>query len=381
MQTLQVDPRQVERPLPRAMVSRSRAAVAGAVAALLALAAGELTAAVLGSDVSLVTAVGASFIDRFAASLKDVAVALFGTNDKLALVVGIVVVSVVVGGALGVLSRRWLPAAPLGIAAAGVAGAWALATNPQGTTGSALASGGVAIAAGVGAFAMLWTAALGARAQAEPTDPPNTSTDLPRSNRRRFVLAAGGLVVVSGASVLLARRVRSADSVDRARRQTVLPRPGRSTRIPPGADVAAAGVTPFVTPNRDFYRIDTALITPQVDARNWSLSIVGLVDRPFELSYDELLRMDSVETPVTLQCVSNEVGGDLIGNAIWQGVPLVALLDRAGVRVEASQVVGRSVDGFTAGFPLADARDGRTALVAFAMNGEPLPAAHGYPAR
>jgi hypothetical protein len=136
-----------------------------------------------------------------------------------------------------------------------------------------------------------------------------------------------------------------------------------------------------VTSNGDFYRIDTALVTPQVDAGGWRLGLSGLVDRPFDLTYDELLRMDSVETPVTISCVSNEVGGDLVGNAVWQGVPLAALLDRAGVSPDAEQVVGRSVDGFTAGFPLADALDGRTALVAYAMNGEPLPAAHGYPAR
>jgi DMSO/TMAO reductase YedYZ molybdopterin-dependent catalytic subunit len=160
----------------------------------------------------------------------------------------------------------------------------------------------------------------------------------------------------------------------------VLPRPVPSTPLP--ADVTTVrGLSPYVTSNLDFYRIDTAIITPQVDAAGWRLSVVGLVDHPFELTYDELLKLDSIETPVTIQCVSNEVGGDLIGNAVWHGVPLATLLDRAAVRDEASQLVGRSVDGFTAGFPLENAFAGRTALVAYAMNGEPLPAAHGYPAR
>jgi hypothetical protein len=136
-----------------------------------------------------------------------------------------------------------------------------------------------------------------------------------------------------------------------------------------------------VTPNRDFYRIDTALITPRVSAADWTLKVFGLVDDEAVFTLDDLLALDSVKAPVTLQCVSNEVGGGLIGNAVWQGVPLVDLLDRVGIQAGAEQVVGRSVDGFTAGFPLDNALDGRTAIVAYAMNGEPLPVEHGFPAR
>ncbi|MFP5488309.1 MAG: molybdopterin-dependent oxidoreductase, partial [Acidimicrobiia bacterium] len=128
-------------------------------------------------------------------------------------------------------------------------------------------------------------------------------------------------------------------------------------------------------------RIDTALATPQVASESWRLRVTGLVERPIEVDYDELLSLESVEVPVTIACVSNEVGGRLVGNAVWQGVPLATLLERAGVREEATQIVGRSVDGFTAGFPTELALDGRTALVAYAMNGEPLPADHGFPAR
>jgi hypothetical protein len=106
-----------------------------------------------------------------------------------------------------------------------------------------------------------------------------------------------------------------------------------------------------------------------------------MVDRPYTLTYDELLALESVEDIVTLQCVSNEVGGNLVGNAAWQGVPLAAVLERAGVQAGATQIVGRSVDGFTAGFPTEVGLDGRTALVVYAMNGEPLPARNGFPAR
>ena len=136
-----------------------------------------------------------------------------------------------------------------------------------------------------------------------------------------------------------------------------------------------------MVPNDDFYRIDTALVVPQVDAESWTLSLTGMVDHPFTMSFDELLAEATTEDLVTLSCVSNEVGGSLVGNARWQGVPLTTLLDRAGVQGGATQIVGKSVDGFTAGFPTEAAYDGRVALVAVGMNGEPLPVRHGFPAR
>jgi DMSO/TMAO reductase YedYZ molybdopterin-dependent catalytic subunit len=163
--------------------------------------------------------------------------------------------------------------------------------------------------------------------------------------------------------------------------------------VPPAADVVAPlgpaqdlapsvpGLTPIIVPNDSFYRIDTALLLPQADISDWRLEIRGDVERPLSLSYDDLLAMPQVAAPVTIACVSNEVGGDLIGTAVWQGVPLDALLEQAGVRPGGEQIVGRSLDDFTVGFPTEVARDGRTALVALGMNGEPLPIIHGFPAR
>ena len=142
-----------------------------------------------------------------------------------------------------------------------------------------------------------------------------------------------------------------------------------------------AGVTTYITPNDRFYRIDTALAVPQVDPAGWSLRITGLVDDPYELTFDEILAMDLSDYVITLSCVSNQVGGSLVGNAVWTGVPLAVLLQRAGVQRGAQQIVGRSVDDFTAGFPTTAAYDGRNAILAVGMNDDVLPTRHGFPAR
>ena len=147
------------------------------------------------------------------------------------------------------------------------------------------------------------------------------------------------------------------------------------------ADATLSPVTPYLTPNDDFYLIDTALSVPRIDLSSWSMEIGGMVDRPLTLTYDDLLARPQVERIVTIACVSNEVGGDLIGNAVWQGVLLRDLLDEAGVQPGAEQVFGTSVDGWTCGFPVEVALDGRDAMIAIGMNGEPLPLQHGFPAR
>jgi DMSO/TMAO reductase YedYZ molybdopterin-dependent catalytic subunit len=183
---------------------------------------------------------------------------------------------------------------------------------------------------------------------------------------------------------MFGRALRNARGVEGLRSDVVLPtaKPSDATVVAPEVlDTTVPGLSPYIVPNAEFYRIDTALLVPQVNPANWSLRIGGLVDNPFELTYDEILAMDLVESNVTLSCVSNEVGGDLVGNATWLGVPLTTLLDRAGVKPEGTQIVGVSVDDFDAGFPTALAYDGRTALLAVGMNGEPLPIRHGFPAR
>ena len=354
--------------------TRAQGALAGVVAAGVALGVGELVCGLAGPGPSLVTAVGTQFIDRFAASLKDLAIALFGTNDKAALIVGIVVVSLALGALLGAASvrRPWVGVA--GFAAFGLVGLLSYLDDPHGEASTGVVAALLAVAAGIATlFVLLRLARVDA--------PTPTAGAEATSTRRTFLVTAGAIAAMAAAAAVLGRRARTTDVVDTARAETVLPRPATSTPLPASTVPAIPGLTPYVTPNADFYRIDTALTVPQVDVASWSLSIKGMVDRPFSITYDELVAMAETEDIVTLQCVSNEVGGYLVGNAVWQGVPLATLLERAGVQAGATQIVGRSVDGFTAGFPTEVGLDGRTALVAVGMNGEPLPATHGFPAR
>jgi sulfite oxidase len=153
------------------------------------------------------------------------------------------------------------------------------------------------------------------------------------------------------------------------------------TPVPAGSQVALAGMPAFVTPNAEFYRVDTNLAVPRVDAATWTLRLHGMVESDLRLDYDELLRSGLVERWVTLTCVSNEVGGRLAGNARWLGLPLTRLLERAGLRPGADMLLSTSVDGYTCSTPLSALTDGRDALLAVGMNGRPLPAEHGFPAR
>jgi DMSO/TMAO reductase YedYZ molybdopterin-dependent catalytic subunit len=199
--------------------------------------------------------------------------------------------------------------------------------------------------------------------------------------RRRLIFGLGASFVAAGLAAGGGRLLTSPATASTAGART-LPRVGRP--LPPiqaGADFGVPGLSPFITPNEEFYRIDTALSVPRVSAGDFSLRIFGMVDRELTLSYDDLLAMTQFESDITLTCVSNEVGGQLVGNARWQGIRLDDLLREAGIQPGADQVVGRSVDNYTCGFPVAAAMDGRDAMVALGMNGEPLPLVHGFPAR
>lgn len=358
-----------------------RGSVAGAVAAAVALGVGELVAAFGTSFPSLVVGVGGWTIDRAPGWVARAAIEMVGTNNKPLLVVGIVVVTIALGAWFGRRSRRHHVVGVGAFVVFGLLGTFASAGEPGATFLSALTVGILATSVGIGTLLLLLVVGDGRV--------PVTTTQLesptdPHASRRSFLAFAGAAGAFGALTAAGGRRLAGQSAVEVARQEIELPPP--ATTVPatsraPQAFADVADLSPLHTPNDDFYRIDTALAVPQVDPAGWTLTLDGLVDAPLTLTFEELSAMPLVESDVTLSCVSNMVGGHLVGTARWLGVPLAHLLEEAGVQPDAEQVVGRSVDGFTAGFPLAVLDDDRPALVAIGMNGEPLPLRHGFPAR
>lgn len=357
--------------------STSRDAVSGAAAAALALGVSELAAGLLGLP-SLIEGMGNWVIDVVPTSVKEWAIATFGTNDKLVLLIGIVVVTILLGALVGILARDRFGIAVAVFIGFGAIAALAATHDPDVSLGVAVIPAGLSAITGVAALNWLYARS------SDPATPVSEESGPADGSRRRLVVGLGavlGFAALSGGigRALVDRSTRSASG----RADVVLP--AAADVLPPLPDAAELGVeglSSVITPNEIFYRIDTAFLSvPRVDIQDWALTIEGRVDRPYSMSYFDLLDMPMVERDVTLSCVSNEVGGGLVGNARWLGVPLLEVLDRAGVRADAEQVVGRSVDRFTVGFPVEAVYDGREALVAVGMNGEPLPLEHGFPAR
>lgn len=369
--------------------SGRRAALAGLLAVATGLGVSELAAALLPGGGSLIIAVGDLIIDVVPGWLERAVISAFGTADKPVLIVSIVLVSALLGVGLGLLAARRFIFGALVLSALATVGVVAAAADPRTAVAAALVIG---VAYALAGIAALWVLLRAATPRAVPTPEPGSAGPAPIAierpgdgrvvDRRRFLRLAGITAVVAGAAATGSRLITSSERVDRIRQAIRIPRPVRQAPPPPpGADLEIPGLAPLYVPNDEFFRIDTALRVPQIVPADWSLEVTGRVDRPFSLSYADLMAMPQIEADITLACVSNEVGGDLVGNARWQGVPLHLLLDRAGLQAGATQLVGRSVDGFTAGFPTLTALDVRESMVAVAMNGEPLPAIHGFPAR
>lgn len=375
------------------------AAVAGALAVGLALATGEVVAALAGV-VAPVTAVSQQVVPLAPAGLTAWAIETLGQANTVVLEVGTAVLAIAIGAGTGVLARRTFRAAVVVFVTFGVVGLAAALAQPEAGWTAALVIA-VVVASGLVTLRLLLSALPPASSAPRPPSDgdaptPTVARDAPtptavqdaptptvaRVGRRSFLATAAGVgalavVGAAGGRLFLSRYAGGTDPTTIA-----LPPPARALgQVPPGASLDVPGITPILTPTERFFRIDTALAVPRVDLDTWSLTIRGLVDRELELSYDDLLDAPLVEVDSTLACVSNEVGGSLIGTARWLGVRLDELLEHVGVDARAGQVVGRSVDGFTAGFPLEAALDGRDALVAVGMNGEALPARHGFPAR
>lgn len=344
-----------------------RAAIGGILAALAGLAAGSVAAALLGTQQTPVVAIGSAFIDRVPPWLKDLAISLFGTHDKTALKTGILIVLLALAAVGGILAvRRYWAGAIIVIILSGVA-VVAAATRPDaGQTGFV-----PSFVAGIVALLVL---KLFSNRLADLGGPEEDGV-----SRRGFLQLTAGVALGTVAVGALGRLVGGRrTAVTDARSALSLPKP---PSLAPPAGVQAAGATPWATPNDEFYRIDTALSVPLIQPKDWKLRIHGMVEREIELNFDDLLKRQVIHKWVTLACVSNEVGGDLIGNALWSGVLLKDLLTEAGPSKDADAIKSTSKDGFTAGTPLSTLLDNRESMLAFAMNGQPLPLEHGFPVR
>jgi DMSO/TMAO reductase YedYZ molybdopterin-dependent catalytic subunit len=350
-------------------------AVIGVLCAGLAVGVGEAITVFVRPAASPIIVVGNRIILLTPETIRRWAIRQFGTDDKPALLTGIYIGIVVFAVVVGVLAlyRLWLGLT--GIAVFGAVGVYcALTTHASQVSDIVPTLFGTA----AGLFAMICLV----RSVLDEGDAPSRGSNRLIANRRQFLQVAttvgvGAAVTGLGGSVTVNERY----SVTKARAAVALPAPASPAPVlVNGTDLGKSPV-PFITPSANFYRIDTALTLPQIDPKNWTLNIHGMVDRPVRLTYQDVLARPLIERWITLACVSNYVGGNLISNTRFLGAPLADILRDAGVHKGADQLVSRSSDGMTIGTPTAVVMDGRDAMLAVGMNGQPLPVAHGFPVR
>jgi DMSO/TMAO reductase YedYZ molybdopterin-dependent catalytic subunit len=383
-------------------------AVAGVLTAAVAMGVGQLVAGLTVAQSSPVLAVGQAAIDLTPLPVKDFAISAFGANDKNALLAGILVILAACAAVIGILAVRRLALGLAGLAVFACVGLAAALTRPTATVAYVIPT---LVGAAAGAFALtrLVRAAhgldsrpsrsAGASTPASELKPPDLPEAAPASSftflpnpddhgasrgpaRRRFLTTSGVAVVTAAAGALVGRELITRHNVSAARAALRFPKPAvAAPPLPPGANLNIPGLSSFITPNGSFYRVDTALLLPQVDPTTWQLRIHGMVQREVTLTFDQLLRRPLIENYITLTCVSDPVGGPYVGNARWLGASLADLIRQARPLAGADQLLCTSVDGFTSGTPLQVVLDGRDALLTVAMNGQALPVEHGFPAR
>lgn len=366
------------------------AALAGVLAAGLGLGVAELVSGLLNRGITPVLAVGEVVIELSPTWLTEWAIATFGTADKAVLIGGVVVVLTLLAAVIGVLAERHRGAGMLAAAALGVLAALAVRSRPDAVTYDLLP-----VVAGAGAAVLALPVLVNRAVEAEAAEAGAAETGAVeatgtepvaggRADRRTFLRAAGftaAAAVLAGAAGGALGGRRRAVEASRTDVDIALPRPLPSARPAPGADLGIDGSEPWLTPNDEFYRIDTALSVPLIQPDDWRLRVHGMVDQEVVLGFDELVELELVDRWVTLCCVSNSVGGSLIGNALWTGVRVSDVLAMAGMHPDADAVLSTSQDGWTCGTPLEVLTDERDSLFAVAMNGEPLPVEHGFPVR
>ncbi|UGQ09607.1 molybdopterin-dependent oxidoreductase [Yinghuangia sp. ASG 101] len=400
----------------RVLRTEGPAALNGVLAAGLAVAATEFTAAFVRREAAPLVTVGQSVIDRTPRDVKEWAVRQFGTDDKLVLRIAVGVVLLIFAALIGMLARRWLWTGVAGVAVLGVVTVGAAVSRPADRDTDVIPA---IVGAVVGAVAIVLLTRpdlvrLPRRARTPAAEPPEEpaadgppteasgpgedtgladpppavpagSTAVPAASpltpsRRTLLLGSVGAGAVLAGLGRWLQNIRF--DVGKSRANVVLPAPVAPAPAPAaGTDLGLPGLSPYVTPNKSFYRIDTALVVPEIRAEDWKLRIHGKVDREIEIDFATLSARPTIERDITLACVSNDVGGEYVGNARWLGVPLADLLREAGVHPDADQLVSRSFDGMTIGTPTATVMDGRDAILAIGMNGEPLPIRHGFPVR
>jgi DMSO/TMAO reductase YedYZ molybdopterin-dependent catalytic subunit len=372
-------------------------AAAGLLAAAVALGVAQFVAGIIGPGGVPVIAVGGAAIDLTPVPVKDFAIQHFGSHDKLVLLSGIVIVLAVFAAGTGIMAMRRRVFGLVGLTVFGAIGVAAVITRPVARLVDVVPTL-VGVAVGALALMLLGRAAggpgraaarAGTRSTAEVVavgtpapETPAPENPVAQPGRRRFLLTAAGTAAVAaiGAGVggVLSRRFNVAS----ARALVTLPRPSVSgPATPAAAQLPVPGISSFITPNASFYRVDTALMLPQVPPGQWRLRVHGMVAKELDLTFEDLLKRPLTEADITIACVSNQVGGPYVGNARWLGASLAALLREAGVRRGADQILSTSSDGWTCGTPVEAVMDGRNALLAVGMNGQPLPVAHGFPAR
>ncbi|UGT64194.1 molybdopterin-dependent oxidoreductase [Nocardia asteroides] len=398
-------------------------AAAGVAAGIVTLGTAELLAGVLEPAASPLRLLGDAVVDHAPRGPREWAIETFGTADKIVLVVAVLVVAVLVSAVAGVLGRAGaavfavfgVGVVALAVAEAGVfaavptvvgvaAGMWVLLRAVDGSRAGSATRRGTGMSEQVADAGVNRAAAdtrprermgdvagrAGDDAASAGGESPSVGSAATSAGReaggaeRRRVLRGLALATSAGIAAGLAGRALAALRTDVSGERAGIALPPAREPLPEtpfGADLRTPGITPYLTPNAEFYRIDTAITVPQVSIEDWSLRIHGMVEREIILRWGDLASRPAVERLTTLACVSNPVGGDLIGNARWLGYRLDALLAEARPLAGADMVLSRSVDGWTAGSPLGALTDGRDALLAIGMNGEPLPVAHGYPAR
>jgi DMSO/TMAO reductase YedYZ molybdopterin-dependent catalytic subunit len=389
--------------------------IAGLLAAAAAVGVGQLLAGITAPDGSPVVAVGQVSIDNTPPALKNFAIREFGSHDKVVLVAGILAVLAIFAAIVGAAAvrRLWYGMAGLGcFAALGLAAALSRPTSSPSYAVPTL----VGAAAAAVALALLVRAAPAGLARADSADlvpraDPDAGPDRPDADqattawppgapepgrvaqpggrggaaqtpRRSFLVTGSAVAGTAAVAYLGGRLLAERTSVARAQAALRVPRPVHSApRLSAGSDLRIPGLSPFITPNGSFYRVDTAIVLPQIPPSSWQLRVHGMVAKEITLTFDQLIRRPLTADYITLACVSNYVAGPYVGNALWVGASLASLLRQAGIRAGADQLLCTSADGFTSGTPVQTVMDGRDAMLAVAMNGTALPVAHGFPVR